>query len=259
MCHWPVLRGHESFALARKPVTINLRRTDHAVDEYDITLETRHKIFRALCPENPTHIHLHKHNMAGLLFVTALEADFKIINHALLYMRDWEESNGELDVLRLVTDRTGTQNHQDGTPLPLKSLPENVWTGATLEDVETYCLSLDCGDDEHPGASLFVVIDSEGLKNRTCVLASMPDEHYETPGTFRGRYDKIRLPWDEFYAVWCNLDISNMNFEEFVEEESGDGHGWYTYQSIIEDDDYHNAGLARKNKSLGDWRQQGYI
>jgi hypothetical protein len=117
--------------------------------------------------------------MAGLLFVTAPEADFKIINHALLCMRDWEESNVELDVLRLVTDRAATQNHGIGTPLSLKSLPENVWTGATLEDITTYCLSLNCDDDEHPGASVFVFIDSEGLKNRTCVLASMPDEHYE--------------------------------------------------------------------------------
>jgi hypothetical protein len=197
--------------------------------------------------------------MAGLLFVTAPEADFKIINHALLCMRDWEELNGELDVLRLVTDRAATQNHNDGTPLPLKSLPENVWNCATLEDIETYCLSLSCGDDEHPGASLFVVIDSEGLKNRTCVLASMPDEHYENSGTFRGRYDKIRLPWDELYNVWCNLDIANMNFEEFVEEEHGDDQGWFTYQSIVEDDDYHKTGLVRKDKDLDGWRQQGYI
>lgn len=182
-----------------------------------------------------------------------------MINHALLCMRDWEESNMELDVLRLVTDRAATQNHEVGTPFSLKSLPENVWTGATLEDITTYCLSLNCGDDEHPGASVFVVIDSEGHKNRTCVLASMPDEHYENLGTFRGRYDKLRLPWDELYAVWCDLDIANLNFEEFVEVEHGDDQGWFTYQSIVEDDEYHNAGLVRKNKDLDGWRQQGYI
>jgi hypothetical protein len=197
--------------------------------------------------------------MAGLLFVTAPEANFKIINHALLCMRDWEESVGELDVLRLVTNRAATQNHEDGTPLPLKSLPENVWTGTTLEDIETYCLSLNCGDDEHPGASLFVVIDSKGLKNRTCVLASMPDEHYETPGNFRGRYDKVRVPWDDLYVIWCNLDIANMNFEEFVEEEHGDDQGWFTYQSIHEDEDENKAGLERRDLQVESLRRQGYI
>ncbi|KAI4851849.1 hypothetical protein E4T44_01882 [Aureobasidium sp. EXF-8845] len=197
--------------------------------------------------------------MAGLLFVTAPEANFKIINHALLCMRDWEESDGEVDVLRLVTNRAATQNHGDGTPLPLKILPENVWTGTTLEDIETYCLNLNCGDDEHLGASLFVVIDPEGLKNRTCVLASMPDERYETPGTFRGRYDKVRVPWDDLYMIWCNLDIANMNFEEFVEEEYGDDQGWFTYQSIREDEDENKAGLKRRDMQVEKLRRQGYI
>jgi hypothetical protein len=59
--------------------------------------------------------------------------------------------------------------------------------------------------------------------------------------------------------VWCDLDIANMNFEEFVEEEHGADQGWFTYQSIVEDDEYHNAGLVRKNKDLDGWRQQGYI
>jgi hypothetical protein len=132
--------------------------------------------------------------MAGLLFVSAPEANFKTINYALLCMRNWEESDGELDVLRLVTDRAATQNHEDGTPLPLKSLPENLWTGATLKDIENCCLSLNCGDNEHPGANFFVAIDSKGLKNRTYVSASMPNEYYENLGTIRGRYDKICLP-----------------------------------------------------------------
>jgi hypothetical protein len=50
-----------------------------------------------------------------------------------------------------------------------------------------------------------------------------------------------------------------MNFEEFVEEEEGDEQGWFTYQSIYEDDDVHHATLERRNKKAERWRQQGYI
>ena len=197
--------------------------------------------------------------MAGLLFLTALEGNIKTINHALLCMRDWDESDGDLDVFKLVTDKAAIRNDNDGTSLPLKSLPENVWTSANLEDIETYCMNVKRGDDEHKGANLFVTIDSAGIENKTCILASLPDGYYENPDTFRGRYDKIRVPWDDLYMIWCNLDLANMNFEEFTEEEDGDDQSWFTYQSIYEVDDDHKAGLMRRDKKIGRWAQQGYV
>jgi hypothetical protein len=30
------------------------------------------------------------------------------------------------------------------------------------------------------------------------------------------------VPWDDVYIIWCYLNIANMNFNEFVEEEEGD-------------------------------------
>jgi hypothetical protein len=208
----------------------------------------------------PEEFFLHILNMAGLLFVTAPEANFKTINHALLCMRDWDELGGGLDAFRLVTDRASRQKFDDGTPLPLESLPQNVWMGATLEDIEAYCINVNRGDYDQKGANIFVIIDSEGIAGKTCILASMPDAYYEDPSTFHGRYDKIRVPWDDLYMIWCNLDIANMNFEEFVEEEEeGDDEGWFTYQKIHEDDDDNKAGSKRRNEGVEHWRQQGYI
>jgi hypothetical protein len=199
--------------------------------------------------------------MAGLFFVTASEADFKIVNHALLCMRDWEESDGALDNFKLVTDKTAFQNDNNGTSLLWKSLLENAWNGAKLKDVEAYCMDLRQSDDEQKGANLFVVLDSVGIEDKTCILASLPDEYHENPGAFRGRYDKVRVPWGDLYSIWSNLDIANMNFEEFVEEEEGDQQGWFTYQSIFGDDndDVRKAGLKKRNKKIDHWRQQEYI
>jgi hypothetical protein len=64
--------------------------------------------------------------MAGLLFVTAPAATHKDINEVLLSMRDWGDSNGGLDVVRMVTDKHHTQNYNEGTPIPPESLPENA-------------------------------------------------------------------------------------------------------------------------------------
>jgi hypothetical protein len=198
--------------------------------------------------------------MAGLLFVTAPEADFKKINHALLCMRDWEESDGSLDVFKLITDKATTQNDNKGTPLPLQSTPQNVWTGADLKDIESYCITLKSSDDAHKAANLFICLDSAGLETKTCILCSLPDAYYDDPGSFCGRYDKVRVPWDDVYMIWCNLDIANMNFEEFVEEEDGDDQGWFRYQSIYEDDDDdRKEALEKKDREVSRWKQQGYI
>jgi hypothetical protein len=52
-----------------------------------------------------------------------------------------------------------------------------------------------------------------------------------------------------------------MNVKEFVEEEEGDEHGWFTYQSIFDDDDdeVRKEGLEKRNKKIDRWRAQGYI
>jgi hypothetical protein len=196
--------------------------------------------------------------MAGLLFITASKADYKNINEVLLSMRDWNNSNDDLNAFKLVNDRSATQIDDVGTPIPLKSPPENAWSGASLQDIEAYCLNLERG--EQKGAALFVVVDSEGLKNKTCILASLPEVYYDDPGAFGGKYDKVRVPWDDVYMIWCNLDIANMNFEEFVEEEEErDEQGWFTYQSIYEGDEEHQRGLERRDRKIEKWRRLGLV
>ena len=213
--------------------------------------------FDLLSPSHKTS-HTTKLTMAGLLFITASEADYKDFNEALLSMRDWDDSNGGLDVFKLVTNRSATQNDDVGTPVPLKSHPENAWADANLKDIEAYCLNLERG--EQKGAALFVVVDSEGLENKTCILVSLPEDYYDNPGAFGGKYDKVRVPWDDVYMIWCNLDIANMNFEEFVEEEEeGDEQDWFTYQSIYEGDEEHQRGLERRDRKIEKWRRLGLV
>lgn len=128
-----------------------------------------------------------------------------------------------------------------------------------MENIEAYCLDLKRSDsNEQTGANLFVVIDSEGLENTSRAMASLPDVFQENPGAFRGRYEKVRVPWDDAYLIWCNLEIANMNFEDFVEDED-DEQDWFTYQSIYEDDEEHQKSLERKEEKVREWRRLGRI
>jgi len=129
-------------------------------------------------------------------------------------MRDWDDSNGGLNIFKLVTDKSPTQDDIDGTAIPLESLSESAWTRADIQGIEGYCLDLNqYGDEGQKGANLFVVIDSEGAKNKICILASLADDSREALGIGCGRYDKVRVPWGDVYMIWCNLEIANMDFE----------------------------------------------
>lgn len=64
------------------------------------------------------------------------------------------------------------------------------------------------------------------------------------------KFNKVRVPWEKAYIMWCNLDIPNMNFEYFVEDEDGDEVEWWTYSDISEDQDEetHEAKDVKEKK-----------
>ncbi|CAJ2510007.1 Uu.00g059070.m01.CDS01 [Anthostomella pinea] len=59
-----------------------------------------------------------------------------------------------------------------------------------------------------------------------------------------GEFDKVHVPWDEVYAMMCNLDIGNMDFDDYCaddrfgdfEEQGGPWRGkWWTYAGVGEE------------------------
>lgn len=193
--------------------------------------------------------------MTSLLFITAPLANHKSINRILLHLRDWQYSDGEDDNFHLVTTKNaydldlssgGTKEVEEHKcieethpPIPIST--DNAWAGASLEDVEGYCADLSrCGVvGANPG--LFVVVDEDSLRNEECVLV---EEVYrwEEDGTVR--FWKMRVPWDQLFITWCQLDVANMSFEEMTEEveEANDEEArkrmtWWTWSAIDDEDD----------------------
>lgn len=180
--------------------------------------------------------------MSGILFITSTSANYKIANLFLLHIADWEYglgNNFQLVTSTKIKDFTppADGNEQDikakATSPTLLSL-DSAWAGSSLSDVERFCLALPAEGLESDVGSLFVVLDEEGVSSRTCVLAHRAMVKDEDSGVFQSAawFQKIRVPWDELYMTWCNLEVSNMDFEDFTEDRidrGGDNDGWYEY------------------------------
>jgi hypothetical protein len=177
----------------------------------------------------------------GLLFVTAPEADYKAVNLLIHHLRDWEYFNDANDGLNfhLVTTKNAYDlelapgsNHLDATPPALDATLDNGWAGATLKDVEGFCLDIiHSGEQNDIAPGLFIVVDAAGFEKREAIICERdvkePDEDDED-GEFENldSFVKMRLPWSETYISWCNLSIANVGFDEMGERrEDGEGEG----------------------------------
>lgn len=229
---------------------------------------------------------------AGLLFVTAPEADYKTINLLLLNLRVWEHDLD--DQYRLVTTKNafdleispaifpdGSKNMGETSP-PLHSSLENAWAGNTIEDVEGFCLDL-CRTNEKDDngitkpdndGNMFIILDSQALEKREVVLAlraNIWEGEDKDKYVALDKFMKIRVPWEALWSVWVNLDLADMNWEEFTEDgytEDGDERDigndsspddcWYAYRSSG-DCGINEKDRKRRDDLITHMREKGQI
>lgn len=207
--------------------------------------------------------------MSGLLFIIAPEADYKIINRILLYLRDWEY--GALDSFKLVITKNAydLDSFDKGSAIESTSPPvpadfENAWAGASLEDIEDFCLDLAREHTNSGKGRLYVVVDSQGVDDHTSIVGERMIEYENEPISYPERFKKMRLPWDETYLTWCNLNIANMNFEEFTEERDADYEEtlmrqWWTYRSVSDGPDLSEKNRQERDDELERLRVKGMV
>ena len=194
--------------------------------------------------------------MSGLLFVTAPEADHKLINRILLYLKDWEYESG--DRFKLVTSKsiealrgepyeTPPANGMKPTSAPVEPGLVNEWTGASIADVEAFCLDLDKSDIKGLNTHLFVALDAGGLGDKTCVLAERVIDWDADPLEYPEEFNKARVPWYQMYLSWANLDISNVGWDEMMESDEPNEDGWWEFNS-----DDSGEYLSEEKKRLRD-------
>lgn len=192
--------------------------------------------------------------MPGIIIVTAPGADVRLINRLLLYIRDWEFAGDDLsnaDRFAVLTTkeelqeaRSSGDNDMIDQP-PLQDFTNNEWAGLPLEQVEQIMIETDT--DKNGSTSLFLVLDEEGATNQTIIVAHRGANDPEQSDDFAyvDEFNKVRVPWECVYSMWCNLDIANMGFDEFCNEDdlldstkNGEPRRWWTYKNFMGDEHY---------------------
>jgi hypothetical protein len=215
----------------------------------------------------------------GLLFVTAPEADYKAVNLLLHELRDWEYDKGRLS-FHLVTTKNAFDlelppgpNDLDATPPALDATFDNGWAGATLKDVEGFCLDMiHSGEMDNISPGLFVVVDTAGFEEREAILCERDvKEPEDDEGEFEDldSFAKMRLPWEDVYISWCNLSIANIGFAEMGErrEDGGKGEvvdgtgaeGCHDFNTDVHDEGLGEKEAKRKEKALKKLEKEGRV
>jgi hypothetical protein len=231
------------------------------------------------------------------IFVTAANADFKVINEMLLYLRDWEEGSG--DTFHLQTANTVEESIKTSdTPVSIPvAVPgtftaetfNNAWAGASIKDIETFATQeLEGIVSPQAHVSFFLVLDDQGVKDHTvlCVAKDEPEDSDDDDadddrdgkadgqddsqrasrkskpvGNALTQYNKVRMPWHGAYSFCANLGESNMGFEEFCDQDVGPDEQlyWIANEDLIEDDVNGEDALKKRAKFLQKLRKEGLI
>ncbi|OQO11809.1 hypothetical protein B0A48_03536 [Cryoendolithus antarcticus] len=201
--------------------------------------------------------------MAGLLLITA-RTDLKRLNRALTILRDWEFGEGEY-VQKVVTTRNAYELETpdkalEATKVPLSDDFDNAWINTSVADVEAYMRDAHRSLTEtihSANTSVFLVLDEEGLAKDEIVLCnrewSLDLDDYED------EYKKTRVPLEQAHAMYANLEVSNMDFDAFVEDGDGEGEdGWWTYRPI-DGVEIAEDVIAEREAELERLREQGLV
>ncbi|KAK0263747.1 hypothetical protein LTR91_008510 [Friedmanniomyces endolithicus] len=82
---------------------------------------------------------------------------------------------------------------------------------------------------------MFFVVDEQDMAGETCVLGVLryEDDSSEDEGESGGRYDRVRMPWDEAEILRVNVGVGNMQFEDFfVRDKGADAEIWWHSVSV---------------------------
>ncbi|KAG4066239.1 hypothetical protein HA402_000463 [Bradysia odoriphaga] len=193
--------------------------------------------------------------MPALLFVIASSADYKLINRLLLHLRDWEFGEDPTwDIFHLVTLPTLPKTDAACTipPITENDLSNNHWMGKSISDIETYILSERSKNNEGLNLNTFLILDEEGVKDGTIVLLDVP--YSDDDNGIVERFNKVRVPWQKAYIMWCNLDIANMDFTDFVEDEDEEDVEWWKFTDFGETEE--QVVTEKRNSAIAELEQK---
>ncbi|KAF7196931.1 hypothetical protein HII31_01849 [Pseudocercospora fuligena] len=200
---------------------------------------------------------------SGPVFVTASTVGFKNLNRFLLGVHDWEYGSGaRFSIVDSKNAYEVAERYKDGVePVEPGHFTEDnfesPWSGLSIKDVEAFCIDA-AKTTEREEPSLFLILDDQGIQDETVIIAQ---RHFGEDDKYTNVFDKVRMPWQGVYSMWCNLDIANMDFEDFCEGDEADEDGWWEANDFGKSvgDDMSDENRELKDKMLRELQEAGKI
>ncbi|KAF8215110.1 hypothetical protein K438DRAFT_2008567 [Mycena galopus ATCC 62051] len=155
-------------------------------------------------------------------------------------------------------------------PLSDSALSINDFASMSLVDVNTFVSTHEDSFKEIEISNFnWLVIDQRGLETSTCLVC---ENFYncgeewggEGAGEWTTDFRACRLPWEEAWITFANLDVANMQFEDFVDVEAGEqADGSWRWESCIPDTKGEeiilSAAEEKRENALRALRDSGFV
>ncbi|KAJ7141584.1 hypothetical protein C8R46DRAFT_1013442 [Mycena filopes] len=202
------------------------------------------------------------HNLA--VFVTAPKCPTKALNRAMLLIQDFEFGDYPKDNRwTLLTSKEAPSEAPPATALPVADISAaNAFAGCSLAEINTFIraneefmrkMDVSAGD--------WLVIDQKGLETSTCLVCEQvydPDADEAGENGMTGAFRACRLPYERAWSMSVNLEIANMDFEDFVDEDAGEQEDgswkWMSFDAESGDDDGDDEVEVKRAKALKELR-----
>ncbi|KAF9058396.1 hypothetical protein BDP27DRAFT_1343873 [Rhodocollybia butyracea] len=148
------------------------------------------------------------------VFITAdLAGQSKVANRAFVLIQDFEYTKYLTESpWVLMTSQELPLEPPVATSIPLPDSSRNDFTGMSLADVNAFVRThKDVLERLKLSPYTWLVIDQKGLETSTCIVCEDIEQQFRA----------CRIPYEKAWSMTANLDIANMGFEEYVDEEAG--------------------------------------
>ncbi|KAF7342937.1 hypothetical protein MVEN_01723700 [Mycena venus] len=199
------------------------------------------------------------------VFITAARAPPKVVNRAFLLIQDFEYTKyPEESHWTLLTSAKLPNARPPTTSVPLSdsALSINDFASMSLVAINTFVRTHE-GKLNEIGISKYnwLVIDQKGLETSTCLVC---DQFYNPGEGWTSEFRACRLPCEEAWIMFANLDVANMGFEDFVDLEAGEqADGSWRWKSCIpntkEEEIILSATEEKREEALKALRDNGFM
>lgn len=148
-----------------------------------------------------------------------------MLNKAILLIQDFRFTNDLDSNWVLLSSSTLPDETPKPTVPPLLDFNENDFAGSTFEDINKFLRTNEAKLEAlHIATKNWVIIDQKALDTETCLVVEQLyyyNEEQDTGQFLPDEFRAARVPLTFAWSMYTNLDISNMGFEDFVDEKAG--------------------------------------